>query len=460
MQKSVYAASRLDRLPLSRFHWRLLLLIGAGLFLDAYDVYIGGVVTGALLKEGWTTLELNAFFGTMTFAGLTVGAFAAGILGDRYGRRFSYQINLAIFGLASFAAAAAPNMHWLIAARFIMGIGMGAEIVISYGMLSEFVPPKYRGRMLALLSLFANSAVFISSLVSLWVIPNFGWRTMFLIAGTGALIVWFMRKSMPESPRWLESKGRLEEADAVLNTIEAEVGKTHVLPAYAREASVVAPPVSIGVLFTPGVIGRTLVGSLIMITIGFSIYGFLNWLPSFFVKQGFDIIKSLTWTTVMSLGGPAGTLIGIAVTDRVGRRPAIIAACLSAAVFGLIYQQMSSPNMLMLVGFLLVSSIYVLVAIGQGAYVPELFATAYRLRGTGFTSMMGRLASAGCQFLVLWLFTSGGVGLVVWSVVGAQVLLAVVVWAMRIETSGRRLEDVTRDGSPAPASSAASVRQT
>ena len=445
MHTPIFVANRLDRLPLSAFHWRLLFLIGAGLFLDTFDLYLGGVVTGALLKENWTTLELNALFGTMTFLGLTVGAFAAGVLGDRYGRRFSYQVNLAIFGVASFAAAAAPNMYWLIAARFTMGLGMGAEIVISYGMLSEFVPPRYRGRMLALLSLFANSSVFIASLASLYVIPNFGWRAMFLFAGVMAMGVWFLRKSMPESPRWLESQGRDDEAATVMATIEAQVAKDHPLPEYSREVLPVAPPVSIAVLFTRPVIGRTVVGCLIMMTIGFSIYGLLNWLPSFFVKQGFDIVKSLTWTTVMSLGGPAGTIVGILITDRMGRRPAIIGSCVATAAFGFAYQQMTSPNELMLVGFLLVSSIYVLVAVGQGAYVPELFGTSYRLRGTGVCGTAGRLASAGCQFFVLWLFTVGGVSLVVGSVIAAQVILALAVWLIRVETQGRKLEEVAND---------------
>ncbi len=447
MQSTSYAANRLDRLPLSKFHWRLLFLIGAGLFLDAFDLYLGGVVTGALLKSGWSTLELNAWFGTMTFAGLTTGAFLAGVLGDRYGRRFSYQINLAIFGLASFAAAFAPSMHWLILARFLMGIGMGAEIVISYGMLSEFVPPKYRGRMLALLSLFANSSVFFASLLSLYVIPTLGWRYLFGMVGVLALVVWFMRKNMPESPRWLESKGRYQEAEIVLAAAEAEVGKDHTLPEFERKMEPAQPQISIGVLFSQGLISRTLVGSLIMATIGFSIYGLLNWLPSFFVQQGFDIVKSLTWTTVMSLGGIAGTIVGILITDRMGRRLAIISSCIATAIFGLIYQQLGDPTSLMIVGFLLVSSIYVLVAVGQGAYVPELFATPYRLRGTGVTSTVGRLASAGCQFFVLWLFNLGGVGMVVGSVIAVQLFLAFAVWILRIETSGRKLEDVATDNS-------------
>ncbi|NIF51600.1 MFS transporter [Burkholderia sp. Ax-1724] len=446
MQNTVYAATRLDRLPLSAFHWRLFFLIGTGLFLDAFDVYLGGVVTGTLLKSGWSTLELNAWFTTLTFAGLTVGAWCAGVLGDRFGRRFSYQLNLLIFGGASIAATFAPSMYWLIALRFIMGIGMGAEIVVSYGMLSEFVPPRYRGRLLAALSLFANSAVFVASLASLWIIPAFGWRYMFAVTGVAAGIVWLMRKKMPESPRWLVSQGRFDEAQAVLEAIESSVARKHALPDYLREDPVQPEAVPLGVLFRTPVVWRTIVGSLIMVTIGYSIYGLINWLPSFFVHQGFNIVKSLTYSTVMSLGAPAGTIIGIFVADRLGRRPAIIGAALATAVIGLAYQHTTSSTALLFAGFCLVAGIYVLVAVGQGAYVPELFATPYRLRGSGICGTAGRAASALCQFFVLWLFTVGGVNMVVGSVVGIQLLLAVMVWLLKIETSGLRLEETVGDG--------------
>ncbi|MFL9899759.1 MFS transporter [Paraburkholderia fungorum] len=443
---TAYVGARLDRLPLSSFHWKLLFLIGAGLFLDTFDLYLGGVVTGSVLKSGWSTLELNAWFTTATFIGLMIGAWFAGILGDRYGRRFSYQMNLALFGFASIAATFAPTMHVLIGLRFIMGIGMGAEIVISYGMLSEFLPPRSRGQLLAALSLFANSSVFIASLTSLWVIPHLGWRYMFAIAGILAIAVWYMRKSMPESPRWLESRGRVAEADKILNAIEREVGAKHALEDYVRQAPAVKESVPMSVLFKPPVLARTIVGSLIMMTIGFSVFGLINWLPSFFVKQGFDIVKSLAFSTVMSLGGPAGTLIGIFIADRVGRRPAIICAALASAIFGFIYQHVTTTPMLLGMGFLLVAAIYVLVAVGQGAYVPELFATSYRLRGTGVCGTAGRAASAFCQFFVLWLFSFGGVSMVVGAVSVAQMILAFSVWAIRIETGGRRLEDLAEDG--------------
>lgn len=443
MQPTAYAANRLDRLPLSTFHWRLLCVIGFGLFLEFFDLYTGGAIVSVLLKQGWSTLSLNAWFGTLTFAGLTLGAMLAGIAGDRFGRRAAYQVNLIVFGSASFAAAVAPNMYWLSAIRFLMGLGIGAEAVISYGMLGEFVPPHFRGRMLAFLSVFGNSAVFVGSLVNLWVIPHLGWRYVFVIGGVFSVILWIMRRTIPESPRWLETQGSVAEAEKVLARIEERVAQRHELPPYSRELPPRPVPVKISVLFTPPVLARTLVGSAILMCIGFSIYGLINWLPTFFIQQGFDIVKSLTWTTVITLGGPVGSLLGVAVSDRVGRRPAIIASCLITAACGIAYQQASSATALLSVGFLLVCSIYVLVAVGQGAYVPELFSTSYRLRGTGVCMTAGRLTSAVCQFLILWLFTTGGVLMVVGSVVAAQLLLAFAVWVMRIETRGRRLEDIS-----------------
>lgn len=436
----VFSASRLDRLPLSAFHWRLLLLIGAGVFLDNFDLTLGSSVSSVLLNQGWSTLNLNALFGTLTFAGLTVGALLAGIVGDRYGRRFSYQFNLAIFGGASLIAAVVPDMYWLSGTRFFMGLGLGAEIAISYGMLSEFIPPRYRGQMLALLCFFSGFAAFSSSFVSLWVIPHIGWRWLFAIAGVAAGVLWVMRKSLPESPRWLESQGRFAEAETELLKIEREIGATKALPDYLRQTQPVVPQVPISVLFSPAVISRTMTGCLILITIGYSVYGLLNWLPSFFVRQGFDIVKSLTWITVMGAGAPVGCLIGALISDKLGRRPTIVASCLITAALGLVYQQATTTWLLLAVGFSLVASIYVLGAVGQAAYVPELFATPYRLRGSAVCGTAGRLASSSCQFLVLWLFNAGGVTLVLSSVVALQLLLAFTVWFIRIETTGRQLE--------------------
>ena len=182
-------------------------------------------------------------FISWTFVGMTIGAVVAGFLGDRFGRRFTYQFNLIVFGLASFAAAAAPDMDWLIAARFVMGLGLGAEIVVGYSTMTEFVPPASRGRWMAFMA-FLVVAGFPADLDHQHlVIPAFGWRPMFVIAGVGALIVWYLRKSLPESPRWLEANGRTAEAEALMQAIEREaVGRQAPAAAGARRADAAPVP--------------------------------------------------------------------------------------------------------------------------------------------------------------------------------------------------------------------------
>lgn len=436
------AGARLDRLPICSFHWRILALIGGGMFLDAFDIYLAGGVLGAVLKEGWSTLELNATFVSATFVGMTIGAWFAGILGDRYGRRFTYQINLAIFGLASLAAAFAPNMTWLIACRFVIGIGLGAEIVVGYATLTEFVPASSRGRWIGLLAVITNFALFASSIIGLWVIPTFGWRYMFGIVGVLAMVIWVMRKSMPESPRWLAENGCTEEAEQVLRAIEAEASKKAPLPPVTEIARDTSPAGSIWNLFLPPFLSRTLLGCLLHVVIGFSLYGFIGWLPTFLIKGGHSVVSSLEFTTLMSLGGPIGSFIGLLLADRIGRKASIIGSSLIAAALGVIYPFMGDGAGLIVVGFCLVSVIYVMLATGFAMHVPELFPTKYRLRGTAISATAGRIATAMVQFVVVAIFAWKGLFGVLATLAGILVFQAVIFLIFGFETKGRGLEDV------------------
>src|ERR1700710_1836636 len=150
MSTSVNAGGRLDRLPIGPFHYRIMTLIGIGMFFDGFDIYLAGTVLGVTLKTGFSTLSQNAVFVSVTFVGMMLGSFGTGFLGDRYGRRFTYQFNLLVFGVASLAAGFLPHMAFLIACRFVMGIGLGAENVVGYSTMTEFVPARSRGRYLGL----------------------------------------------------------------------------------------------------------------------------------------------------------------------------------------------------------------------------------------------------------------------------------------------------------------------
>ena len=224
MASSVNAGARLDRLPISSFHYRIFWLVGAGMFFDGYDLYVAGGVLAATIHTHFSTLPQNLKFLSWTFIGMTLGSLITGFVGDHLGRRFTYQINLLIFGLASLAAAFAQNMDQLIICRFVQGLGLGAEIVVGYSTLTEFVPPKTRGRWLALMAFIVVAGFPVTAILSYLIIPTWGWRPMFVIAGVGSLIVWYLRKALPESPRWLESKGRDAEAEALMTSIEKEVG--------------------------------------------------------------------------------------------------------------------------------------------------------------------------------------------------------------------------------------------
>lgn len=435
----VQSGPRLDRLPISAFHKRIFWLIGAGMFFDGYDLYVGTSVLGATLSSGFSTLAQNAQFVSFTFFGMTIGALAAGFLGDAYGRRFTYQVNLLLFGIASLGAAFAPSMQWLVAARFLMGLGLGAEIVVGYSSLTEFVPPRQRGKWLALMAMIVVSGLPATTLLGAVLIPLVGWRTMFVIAGAGALLVWYLRKALPESPRWLESKGRGDEAEALVARIERECGVS---------ASAPLPPAAptrsfgAGELFGPVLLPRLVLGSIVLIVVNTLIFGFVTWLPTFFVQQGVTLAKSFTYTLIMSLAAPIGCALGSQLADRLGRRTTIVGASVSTIVFGIIYPMLVSPVAFVAIGFCLLLSIYVLVALLYGVYTPELFPTEVRLRANGICNMLGRGATIVSPFIVVALFKAYGVGGVTGLMIGLLLVQIAAVLAWGIEPAQRSLEEL------------------
>ncbi len=434
----VNAGPRLDRLPVAAFHRRIFTLIAIGMFFDGFDIYIAGTVLGATLKTGFSTIGQNAAFISSTFIGMMLGSFFTGFLGDRFGRRFTYQANLALFGLASLAAAFAPDMTVLIALRFLMGVGLGAENVVGYSTLTEFAPASSRGRWLGFLAVVVVTGLPVAVLASTLMIPRFGWRSMFILGGIGALIVWWIRKALPESPRWLESVGRTDEAEALLTKIEASIPGP--LPTPGRAT---APPSrALATLFAPPLLSRMVLGCIALIVINTLVYGFITWLPTFFVKQGLSIATSFNFTLIMSLGAPVGSAIGALSADAIGRKPVLIGASALAIVFGAIYPFVLDPVWLPIVGVALTMPIYVLVAMLFGVYIPELFPTEVRLRASGICNTFGRGATIVTPFLVVTLFTAYGVTGVLSMMIGLLFVLIVAVAILGIEPRNRSLEDM------------------
>jgi putative MFS transporter len=340
-----------------------------------------------------------------------------------------------------------PDMATLIVLRFVMGLGLGAEIVVGYSTMTEFAPPASRGKWMAFMAFVVVSGFPVTSVLGTLIIPSFGWRPMFVIAGIGALIVWYLRKNLPESPRWLESHGRGEEAEALLQKIETEVAAGQPLPPPGPSQPI--PEFSLASLWGPALLPRMVVGSVVLVTINTLIFGFVNWIPTFFVQQGLSITRSFAYALVIALGSPFGCALGAFGADRFGRRRTIIGASALTIILGAIYPFMANPAALLAVGFLLIVAIYVLTAMIYGVYTAELFPTGVRLRANGICNMFGRGATIVTPFIVVSLFKGYGVAGVLGLMIGLLVIQILVVALWGIEPAKRRLEDLERAPSAA-----------
>jgi len=459
MTMAVNAGARLDRLPISSFHYRIFWLVGAGMFFDGYDLYVAGSVLAATIQTKFSTLPQNLQFLSLTFLGMTIGSLITGFVGDKYGRRFTYQVNLLVFGLASLAAAFAQDMPQLIVCRFIQGLGLGAEIVVGYSTLTEFVPPATRGRWLAFMAFLTVCGFPVTAILGYLIIPSFGWRPMFVIAGIGSLIVWYLRKNLPESPRWLEAQGRTAEAEDLMQKIETEVtAASGPLPAPAPSAPI--PQLTAASMFRPPILQRLLVGSWVLITINTLIFGFVIFLPQFFLRQGLTITNSLGYTAVLAGASLIGCALGAYLSDAIGRRWSIIGASFATIIFGWFYAHSnaaSDPEIVLAIGAVLIVAIYVQTAILFGVYTPELFPTEIRLRANGICNTLGRAATVVSPFVVGALLTNYGLPGVVGLMIGLVVVQIVAVYFWGVEPARRSLEGLDPQASGADAKPQARV---
>jgi putative MFS transporter len=284
----------------------------------------------------------------------------------------------------------------------------------------------------------------VTAILSYLIIPTWGWRPMFIIAGIGSLIVWYLRKNLPESPRWLEAQGRTEEAEALMKTIETEVAASSgALPAPRLTAP--TPQLTGAAMFKPPILQRLLVGCWLLITINTLIFGFVIFLPQFFLRQGLTITNSLAYTLVLSVASVIGCAVGAYSSDGIGRRASIIGASIVTIVAGYIYARFdaaSDPAIVLSVGFVLIVAIYVQTAVLFGVYTPELFPTEIRLRANGICNTFGRGATVVSPFIVGALMASYKLPGVVWLMIGLVVVQIVVVWAWGVEPRNRGLEEV------------------
>ena len=397
---------RLDRLPVTSKHKRLLLGSGLGWALDAMDVGLISFIMAALAVHWDLSSTQTSWLASVGFLGMALGATFGGLLADIYGRRHIFSLTLLVYGLATGASALAGGLTMLIIFRFIVGLGLGAELPVASTLISEFSPRRIRGRMVVLLEAFWALGWILAALIGTFIVGagENGWRWGFAVGLIPAAYSVYVRLGLPESVRFLESKGRHAEAEKIVVSFEeAAAGQplddVHPEPTTSTETSI----------WGPGLRRRTAALWTVWFCVNFSYYGAFIWIPSLLVADGFSLVKSFSFTLILTLAQLPGYATAAWLIEVWGRRITLAVFLVGSAVSAGLYGTASSEVFIIIAGCML--SFFNLGAWGAlYAIGPELYPTALRGRGTGAAAGFGRIASIVAPLIVPPLIAATGAG--------------------------------------------------
>lgn len=449
MEQYDHIGARLDRLPLSKFHFRIFGIVSFSLLFTGFLSYSGNVVLAELVSIGWSNNYLNAAFTSALMFGYFIGSLMGGFIGDYLGRRKAFRMNLLIVGISATAASFVPDMYWLIFFRCLMGIGMGALIMVGYASFTEFIPAMVRGKWSARLSFVGNWAPMLSAAIGVVVIVLLSWRLMFFLGGAAMLLAWYLsEKYFLESPRWLAGKGQQNTAEELLLNIESqiEIEKSISLQPYTHRQTQYksgGESCSFWLLFKGQMLRRTLVAITVLIAMNISLYTITVWIPTIFVNSGFDVTKSIFMTAIMMIGAPIGIFIAAMIIDRFPRRLFGSSLLIIIAILGYFYSIQTEEWAILSYGLLMIFFLYMYVCFSSAVYVPELWPTHLRLRGSGFVNAVGRIVAVFTPYGIAILLTQHG-AITVFIVLGIMlVICALILFFFGIETRMVSLEEIS-----------------
>jgi MFS transporter, putative metabolite:H+ symporter len=437
-----FVGAALDDAKISPLHRRIIALIAAGYFFDVIDFTVFGSLVPFLLQSKFATGAEAAAIGSATIFGLFFGTVAQGEFSDRFGRRFIYQFNLLLFGIFTILGAFAPNVTLLIICRFIAGVGLGAEQPLAFAYAGEYAPKRIRGRILALVHFIGGACVWpIGTAVVLLMgstisTPDYVWRGVWLIAGAGALIVWVLRYSLPESPRYLATHGRGAEAIEVLGKLGI-AGPTQPLSTDAA-SNTKSDPFSVVFRMFP----TRVIAGMICFSAFFGIaIGLGAWLPNIMNGKGFSITKSLQYTLAMNFAVPCASLFMMYALDKFGRKITSLCGFIGAGVMAIVFANADTGTELMVAGFVMIFFVQV-AGNSMQIFASEVFPTNARASGFGWAAGVGRLATAFIMPMILWIQNGWGLATVFGALATFLFIAAVSVTQMGPEARQRSLEEI------------------
>lgn len=378
----------LDESRIKPIHVRIFALISAGYFVDVIDYAVFGAMIPIMLHDHFATRGGLAIVAGAQLFGLAIGTLVQGQFTDRIGRKTIYQFNLLLFGLATIAAGCAPNVMVLAVLRFIAGLGLGAEQPLAFAYAGEFAPKRLRGRMLAIVHLIGGALSWpIAAILTLFLSDILGWRAIWIFIGIGALIVFALRFSLPESPRWLVSRGHTKKAFKTLEKMKISAQPTGIEDTQIQ-------PKSDPFMVVFSMYARRMIMAAISLSCFFCVtIGLGTWLPNIMHSKGFTITKSLTYTFTMMLAVPCASLCMMYALDKFGRKKTGTIAFIAASIMAVVFAMATSNAELLIAGFIMVF-FYQIAGNTAQIFTSEVFPTHARASGFGMAAGTGRFATA------------------------------------------------------------------
>ncbi|MDC7802599.1 MFS transporter [Sphingomonas sp. BLCC-B65] len=435
---------RLDALPFTRRHLRVLTGSGLGWALDAMDVGLVSFVLTALIAQWSLTGEQASWIASAGFVGMAVGASLGGLLADRFGRRSVFAVTLLVYGLATGASALAGGLAALIALRVIVGLGLGAELPVASTYVSEVAPARMRGRLIVILEAFWALGWTAAALIGFFVIPASadGWRWAFALGAIPAIYALIVRWSLPESPRWLARRGRHREADAVTRAFESSPALQGTPRRHAPVGSAAGAQLAdrgLRALWSGEFRVRTGALWIVWFCVNFSYYGAFIWMPTILFAQGYGLVKSFGFTLIITLAQLPGYAVAAWLIEVWGRRVTLSVFLAGSAVAALFFGTASTEGVIIAAGMAL--SFFNLGAWGAlYAVTPENYPTSLRATGAGWAAGVGRIASIVAPLSVPPLLATGGAALLFIVFAAFFVLAAAAAWALA-DHRGAALDD-------------------
>lgn len=438
-------AARLDALPFTRSHLRVLTGSGVGWALDAMDVGLISFII-AVLADQWALSPAEAgWIASVGFIGMAIGAGVGGLLADRLGRRQVFAITLLVYGIATGASALVGGVAMLLVLRFFVGLGLGAELPVASTYVSEFAPAAIRGRLIVILEAFWAVGWTAAAVIGYFVIPasENGWRWAFALGAIPAAYAIVVRWALPESPRWLAARGRIGQADRIVSSLETDAALQRTAASRREPTAVQSLAVTASgrmrTLWASEFRLRTLSVWAVWFCVNFAYYGAFIWIPSILVAAGYDLVRSFGFTLLITLAQLPGYAVAAWLIEAWGRRITLSVFLAGSAVSAVFFGLADTEATIIAAGMAL--SFFNLGAWGAlYAVTPEIYPTSLRATGAGWAAAIGRIASIIAPLVVPILLTQGGAPLAFVVFSAFFVVATVAAWGL-VDQRGKSLDD-------------------